>query len=31
MTEPVRQPARRRFLTFAATLPAALGLSVGGA
>lgn len=31
MTEPIRQPARRRFLTFAATLPAALGLSVGGA
>jgi protocatechuate 3,4-dioxygenase beta subunit len=31
LTEQSRQPARRRFLTFAATLPAALGLSVGPA
>lgn len=29
MTEETRQPARRRFLTFAATLPAALGLAAG--
>jgi protocatechuate 3,4-dioxygenase beta subunit len=31
MIEVPRQPARRRFLTFAATLPAALGLSAGSA
>lgn len=31
MTEQSRQPARRRFLSFAATLPAAIGLSVGPA
>lgn len=31
MTDKTRQPARRRFLTFAATLPAALGLSTGAA
>jgi protocatechuate 3,4-dioxygenase beta subunit len=31
LTNETRQPARRRFLTFAATLPAALGLSVGSA
>ena len=29
MTDPNRLPARRRFLTFAAALPAALGLSAG--
>jgi hydroxyquinol 1,2-dioxygenase len=31
LTEETRQPARRRFLTFAATLPAAISLSVGPA
>jgi protocatechuate 3,4-dioxygenase beta subunit len=31
MPQEPRQPARRRFLTFAATLPAALGLSTGAA
>jgi protocatechuate 3,4-dioxygenase beta subunit len=31
VTNETRQPARRRFLTFAATLPAALGLSAGSA
>lgn len=31
MTDQTRQPARRRFLQFAATFPAALGLSVGRA
>jgi protocatechuate 3,4-dioxygenase beta subunit len=31
MTDESRNPARRRFLTFAASLPAALGLSAGGA
>lgn len=29
MTDKAREPARRRFLTFAATLPAALGVSTG--
>lgn len=31
MTEETRMPARRRFLTFAAALPAAFGLSAGAA